>query len=269
MRRGHHHPERARPEVRVVALVRVHPDDPMAQPRQPLHRAPPARLGSPRSSPSEQITTIAAAAQAAPPPAAHERVERVADPGAALPVEDRLGRRACKASSGRRCSSVAGDPGQPGAEAEHLDPRGRAPGRVGELQQVARVVRHRAGDVEDQDQRPHAAAGAAARTARPARRGSASSRAPCGAGPGRGRRARGACAGCGGAAVSAGSVGMIRRSAASSSGVQAANDLFRERRRVGGQQAEPGLALLARRALPGLGRRDLQRPRWCLARDVG
>src|SRR5215471_2495417 len=33
-----HHPERARPEVRVVALVRVHPYQAVAQPGKPFHR---------------------------------------------------------------------------------------------------------------------------------------------------------------------------------------------------------------------------------------
>src|SRR6478672_5135587 len=33
-----HHPQRARPEVRVVALVRVHPYQAVAQPGKPFHR---------------------------------------------------------------------------------------------------------------------------------------------------------------------------------------------------------------------------------------
>ena len=57
VRRRDHHAERARPEVAVVALVRVHPDDPVAQPGQPLHRRA-STAGSPRSRPSEQITTM-------------------------------------------------------------------------------------------------------------------------------------------------------------------------------------------------------------------
>src|SRR4249919_3687876 len=35
---GNHHPERARPEVRVVALVRVHPYQAVAQPGKAFHR---------------------------------------------------------------------------------------------------------------------------------------------------------------------------------------------------------------------------------------
>src|SRR5262249_54580448 len=38
VRRGHHHAERGRDELLRAALVRVQPDDPVAQPRQPLHR---------------------------------------------------------------------------------------------------------------------------------------------------------------------------------------------------------------------------------------
>ena len=51
---------------------------------------------------------------------------------------------------------------------------------------------------------------------------------------------------------------MIRRSAASSSGVQAANDLCREHVRVGGHQAELASSLVARPSGTGLGGRDLQ-----------
>ena len=44
------------------------------------------------------------------------------------------------------------DAGEAGAEAEHLHAGVGPAGRVGELEQVAGVVRHRAGHVEDQDQ---------------------------------------------------------------------------------------------------------------------
>ncbi len=58
------------------------------------------------------------------------------------------------ASSGPPAFHRPGHPGQPGAEAEDLDPPGRAGGRMRELQQAARVVGHRARNVQDEDQRP-------------------------------------------------------------------------------------------------------------------
>ena len=53
-----------------------------------------------------------------------------------------------------------GDAGQAGAEAEDLDPGVGPPGRVGELQEVPRVVRHGAGHVQDEDQWAQAQAAA-------------------------------------------------------------------------------------------------------------
>ena len=119
MRRGHHHPERARAEVGVVALVRVHPHDAMAQPRQSFHRVREHR----RIAAVEAVGADhddRAAAQPAPSEALHERVERIADAGAALPVEDELG-RGVERVVGSAAFEGAGDARQTGAEAEHLD----------------------------------------------------------------------------------------------------------------------------------------------------
>ena len=100
------------------------------------------------------------------------------------------------ASSGRRRSSafvmrVRRVPKQNTSTA-----RGRPARRVRELQQVPRVVRHRAGHVEDQDQRPQSHPAPAPERARPARRASASSRAPSDAGPAGGPSASRPCGGC-------------------------------------------------------------------------
>ena len=108
--------------------------------------------------------------------------ERIADPGSAIPVEDRvcgLGHGVVGPATLQRPR----DPGQPGAEAEHLHSGEGASRRVGELQQVARVVGHRTGDVEDEDQRSHPQAPASPVELDRARRASASSRAPSGARP--------------------------------------------------------------------------------------
>ena len=109
--------------------------------------------GSPRSRPSEQITTMPPRHRPRRP---QSRTNASSESPIRVPPSQSKTAFAARssASSGRRCSSSPCDPGQPGAEAEDLDPRRGALGRVGELQQVARVVRHRPGDVEDQDQRP-------------------------------------------------------------------------------------------------------------------
>ena len=75
-----------------------------------------------------------------------------ADPGAAIPVDDGPG-RLLQGAVRPPVLQRLGDAGQPGAEAEHLDLGGGVLRRVRELQQVPRVVGHRAGHVEDEDQR--------------------------------------------------------------------------------------------------------------------
>src|SRR5258706_10471947 len=82
-----HHAERARLEVPAVAHVGIHPHHPVTQPGQPLHRggqhlwiAPVQPVGADHHD--------AAPAHTAPSPVPDERVDTVADPGAALPVED-------------------------------------------------------------------------------------------------------------------------------------------------------------------------------------
>ena len=77
--------------------------------------------GSPRSSPSEQITTMPPRVR---PRRAHRRTNssrQNADPGPALPVGHRGG-RAVEGEVGAAVLELAGDPGQPGPEAEDLDP---------------------------------------------------------------------------------------------------------------------------------------------------
>src|SRR5215467_1452364 len=114
-----HHPERARPEVRVVALVRVHPYQAVAQPGKPFHR----RVQDGRVAPVKAVGTDdddAAAGQAPAAVVPDEGVQGCADPGPALPVAHRAGglrQRLVRASG----SQFAGDAGEPGAEAEHLD----------------------------------------------------------------------------------------------------------------------------------------------------
>src|SRR6266498_1833197 len=124
MRGRHHHSQGAGPEVLVVALVRVHPDHPVTKPGKPLHG-----LGQ-----DAGITAVeavgadhhdSAAAQAPPPPVPDESVQRVADPGAALPVEYRL-RGTIKRVIRPAMLQGPGHPGQPGTEAEDLDPGRRA-----------------------------------------------------------------------------------------------------------------------------------------------
>ena len=179
-----------------------------------------------------------------------------ADPGAALPVEDRLGGPLHRLV-GPPALELPGDPGQPGAEAEHLDPGRRALGRVGELQQVARVVGHRPRDVEDQDQRPQPQpAPTPVQLGRLAVRAHRLADRTPQVGPSTGRR-RPSCAGCAGCGGVSRIVFMIWRRAASSSGVQAANDLARS---VAASEAtRPRRASRSsRRSRPGLGLGHLQ-----------
>ena len=146
-----------------------------------------------------------AAGQAAPSPVPDEGVQAGRRSWCRPPSRTRPGRRAPARRPGRRLVQRPGDPGQPGAEAEHLDPRRGPLRRVGELEQVPGVVGHRAGHVQDQDQRPQPDLAPPPVQAGRARRACASTPAPSGAGPGSGPRARPRCGGCAAAAGSAGS----------------------------------------------------------------
>ena len=61
-----------------------------------------------------------AAGRAALPPAVQELPQQLAQPGAAAPVRDRGGDGGQRRRPGPRLAQLAGDPGQPGAEREHL-----------------------------------------------------------------------------------------------------------------------------------------------------
>ena len=231
MRRGHHHAQRARPEAARRSPLCGFSHTMRWHSRDSRSIAVASTAGSPRSRPSEQITTIPPRPTPRRPQSRTKASQRVADPGPALPVEDGPG-RPFQRLVGTAVLELAGDPGQPGAEAEDLDP-GRGPAwwsaRTG-----AGCASSRPSSPTRPGSGPAAAAGAggAARTARPARRACASSRAPCGAGRAlrprdrapivRRLRRRGGVSRIG---------AMIRRRAASSSGVQAANDLLLQRRR--------------------------------------
>ncbi len=91
------------------------------------------------------------ARQRAPPPLVVVGLERRADPRSTGPVLDPLGR------AGERRVRIAraelrGHPGQPGPERERLDAPAGAPRRVQVEEERPRVRRHRARDVEDQDE---------------------------------------------------------------------------------------------------------------------
>ena len=191
------------PEVRVVALVRVHPHHPVAEPGQPLHgRGQDLRIAAVKAIGADDHDPAPAQPAAAPVP--DERVQRGTDPGPALPVKHRPSgqlQRVVRAA----VIEGPGDPGQPGAEAEHLD-LGRP--RVSPSRRTAAGC---ASSRPSSRTRPGSgsAAGAgpcaAARTARPARRACAATPAPCGAGRASVPTGAAWSAGCAASAASAGS----------------------------------------------------------------
>ena len=133
VRRGHHHPKRAGGEVGAVALVGVHPPTrwPSRDNAPSPWRAPPGRRGRAVGADHDDAPRLSPAV-----PALHERVEGVADAGAALPVEHPPA-AASSASSGRRCSRarvirVRRVPKQ------NTSTRDVATRRVGELHEAAR-----------------------------------------------------------------------------------------------------------------------------------
>ena len=75
-------------------------------------RGPSRRRGSPRPrrAPCPARPTVV------------ERAQALAEAGAARPVDDRVARPRRSAASGSRDDELAGDPGEPGAERERLDP---------------------------------------------------------------------------------------------------------------------------------------------------
>ena len=202
VRRGDHHSERARAEVGIVALVGVHPDDAMAQPRQSFHRVREhGRIATVEAVGADHDDR--AAARPRRPQPLHERVERIADAGAALPVEDALGRgrRARRRVGGVR---APGDARQTGAEAEHLDPWRGATSRVARTAGGCASSRPSIPIRRGSARAAASAGGAAARTARTAHRACASSRGPSGGGLGGARTARSSSAGCDAEAAPAG-----------------------------------------------------------------
>ncbi len=118
----------------------IHPDDPVAEARQGFHGVG-EHLGISTVEPVGADHDDPASGEAAPGVVAHEGGEAVADPGSSVPVED-LGGGLGHRLVGATAIKLPGDAGEAGAEAEHLDATSGAPCGVGELEQVAGVVRH-------------------------------------------------------------------------------------------------------------------------------
>ena len=114
-----------------LAAVRVDPDDAVGQPGQPAPSARRAASASPRSQPSLRDDDDRAARGAALPPAVEERLQRLAEPGAAGPVRDRLAGRAQRqvgvAQPQRRVTRVSRVPtvNTSAGSADAARPRGR------------------------------------------------------------------------------------------------------------------------------------------------
>ena len=133
---------------------------------------------SPRSQPSLTDDDDGAAGGAALAPAVEERLEHLAEPGAAATSRGSAAPRGGQRPVGVAQPHLAGHPGQPGADREHLG-RGR-PGAhrgVREAQERVGVGAHRPRDVDQQHHRRGRGAGAGA--AGRARRRRAASRARC------------------------------------------------------------------------------------------
>ena len=115
---------------------------------------PPSCSGSPRSQPSDRITTTA-------PRPSRRPWTRLSSASAApirVPpdeVGDR-GRRALERPVVVAARQLVRDPREPRAERERLDPSARGDTRVQVLEQHPRVRRHRAGHVAHEHQRPRA-----------------------------------------------------------------------------------------------------------------
>src|SRR6185437_6103685 len=125
--------------------------DVVAQPGQALHRVG-KKLGISAVETVRADHDDATAAHASAAPFAHEPVDRLANPGAALPVDHKL-RGALECLIRLACLKWFGYLGEASAEAEHLDFLRGALGRIRELKECTRIVGHGAGDVENEDQR--------------------------------------------------------------------------------------------------------------------
>ena len=200
--------------------------------------------GSPRSRPSEQITTIPPRLS---PPRAQSRTNRSSEAPIRVPPSQSVTARrgAVERLVGPAAVQLAGHPGQPGPEAEDLDAGGGAGRGVRELDQVARVVRHRARHVQDEASAAAAGSGGGAGRARRARRAGAWSRGRCVARRGSGRDAAGTRTP--GAPARRGQPHGPQDPPQRGEllGRARGERLVRGDRDVGGHQAEPGLLLLA------------------------
>ena len=165
------------------------------QPHQPVRAARRRAIsvasssGSPRSHPSERMTTTAPRPMRRPC-SRLSCASDVADPRAARPVARRASaaRRSARSGSRPASSRVMRVRRVPNANASTR--RRAATARLHVLEQHPRVGLHRARHVEDQHERPVARARGRASGARAARRRSAATRAPCAAGRGPRRAAR-------------------------------------------------------------------------------
>src|SRR3954469_17789002 len=125
-----------------LAPVRVHPDHTMRKPVQPRHLLG-QQTGPAPLPPVAEEDDDGTARRAARPPAVEERLEYLAQPGAARPVGDLLPRvpqRDLRVPATQR----RGDPRQPGADGEDLGGAGRAADQdVREPQQRVGIGGHR------------------------------------------------------------------------------------------------------------------------------
>ena len=226
----------------------------------------PTSSASPRSQPSERITTTAPRVSAAPAPLVVVRLERRRRSACRPTSRCTRAAAASSAASGSRVAELRRDPRQPRAERERLDPAPRAARRVQVEQQRPRVRLHRAGDVEDQHELPRSV-------------GPAAERALDRVAAGRERRAhepahvervpassRGAGVACAAAAARRAIAWISFRARANSSGVIAAKSL-RPQELLLAPGAEPRLAAVdlragaRRRALAALAVAAAARPR--------
>ena len=130
--------------------------------------------GSPRSQPSERMTTIAPRAMPRTPHWSLKARTPFAEAGAARPV-GHVGAGLLQGDVRVAARQLPGQPGEAGAEGEGLHPLAADHGGVDEAQQRPGVGLHRARDVEQQDRaagpgRPARGDGAASARRRPAGR---------------------------------------------------------------------------------------------------
>ena len=139
-----------------VALERVQPDDAVREPREPRRL-----LGEQRR--VAELETVRGdhddrpAGQAAVAVLVEERLQRLADPGAAARGRGRPRRRGASASSGRAACRARASAGSGACRSRTPPSAVRAHGGVGEEDERARIVAHRAGHVEQQHEPPRLA----------------------------------------------------------------------------------------------------------------